>query len=245
MQYPEVQQKIKKSLQEQGLTYGDLAKRVRMSESGIKKLFSAKDISLERLNQICLALGLSPHEVLDPNSGDQPVGTIELGEKAQAFFLKNQDCFQFYFLLYTEPKTFPEILSDYKLSKPKAYRYLKELEKLKLLRWLPGDQIDLGKTGISLFKYEGPFLRDLIKRWSLSLVTEVLDAWGQGKANFFTSRILYLTPESATELSRSLSDLISEFSRRSQREKKMSRQEVKPLRFLGVLGEGHFVKKLN
>ena len=52
VQYTEVKAKLKQALAEQDLTYGQLGRRIGMSESGVKKLFSAHDISLERLAQI-------------------------------------------------------------------------------------------------------------------------------------------------------------------------------------------------
>jgi len=47
-----------------GLTYRELAARVGMSESSIKRLFSQGDMSLARLEQFCEAAGVPLHDVM-------------------------------------------------------------------------------------------------------------------------------------------------------------------------------------
>ena len=55
---------LRRVLRERGLTYRNLAQRIGMSESGVKKLFTADDASLSRLLDICRSLEIEVEEVL-------------------------------------------------------------------------------------------------------------------------------------------------------------------------------------
>lgn len=245
MIYPDVRPKIKKLLEDQNLTYGKLADSLKMSESGVKKLFLAKDISLLRLNKICAILEVPLHELLDPGLNQEENQMVVLGEKAQNYFLKNKSCFLFLILLYTEPKSFSEILKDYQIPKTRAYKYLKDLESLKLLKWLPGDRVNLRKDVPTLFKYEGKFMKMIVREWALELLDEALEAPSGKEHELSTQRVLHLTRKSAIEFKTACDDLIFEFARRSVREKKSDSKRLIPIRSMVVLREGHFVKKVS
>jgi DNA-binding Xre family transcriptional regulator len=244
MNYPEIRSKIKKLLEDQNLTYGKLAESLKMSESGVKKLILAKDISLERLNQICAILGVPLHELLDPGLNQEESEMVVLEEKAQDYFLKNKSCFSFLILLYTEPKSFSEILKDFQIPKTRAYKYLKDLESLKLLKWLPGDKVNLRKDVPTLFKYEGKFMKMIVREWALDLLDEALDAPSGKEHELSTQRIFHLTRKSAIEFKTAFDELVFEFARRSVREKKSDPKRLIPIRSMVVLREGHFVKKI-
>lgn len=241
--YTEIRSKIKRLLEEQSLTYSKLAPSLGLSESGVKKLFSAKDISLERLNQICLILGVQVHELLDPGLDQDRTETIVLDEKMQKYFLKNKPCFSFLILLYTESLSFSELLKEYRIPKNRAYKYLSDLESLKLLKWLPGDKVNLKKDIPTLFKYEGAFMKEIMTEWSHELLNESLAASSGQEHEMASQRIFHLTKKSAIEYKTSLDDLVFEFARRSLREKKSHRGQLIPVRSMVILREGHFVKK--
>src|SRR5262245_51595697 len=55
---------LKRSLKNRGLTYRDLARKVGLSEASIKRVFAEETFSLQRLEHICLAIGLSVSELV-------------------------------------------------------------------------------------------------------------------------------------------------------------------------------------
>lgn len=244
MEYTDVRTKIKTYLEEQNLTYAKLAGSLQMSESGVKKLFQAKDISLERLNQICQILGVPLHELLDPGLHPDQTETIVLNERAQDYFMKNKGCFLFLLLLHTEPKSVTEIAKAYGIPKTRLYGYLRDLESLKLLKWLPGDKVNLKKDIPTLFKYEGKFMKAIVREWAEELLEEALSATSYEDYEMSTEQVFHLTKKSAIEFRTALADIIFEFSKRSIREKKRHPNQVKPLRVMSILREGHFVKKV-
>ena len=50
---------LKKSLKHKGLRYKDLAERLHQSEANIKRIFSHKTLSLQKLEEICGVAGIS------------------------------------------------------------------------------------------------------------------------------------------------------------------------------------------
>jgi transcriptional regulator with XRE-family HTH domain len=54
---------LKRLLKARGMTYGDLAARIGMSEATVKRMFSQKNFTLERLDQVLDASGISFDEL--------------------------------------------------------------------------------------------------------------------------------------------------------------------------------------
>lgn len=229
-------------LRTQDLTYAELGKRIGLSESGVKKILTARDISLSRLAQICEASSTSLAD-LTQDDPEPKAPELELDEETQDFFLKNRSCFHLFFLILTEPKSFEEIIEEYQISKKLGLKYLRELDKRKLVKWMPNDRVIPNINKSTLFKYSGPFIKQLVAEWSHALVDEVLDkAPGKTVENFFAIRLFYFLPETEKEFLESLSQLILEFGMKSVREKKYYGKLTKPSRILTVLSKGHFVK---
>ena len=60
----DVFQILKRTLRAKGVTYRDLAKHLGLSESGVKKMFLAKDLPLGRLIEIAEWLGVSAADLV-------------------------------------------------------------------------------------------------------------------------------------------------------------------------------------
>ena len=54
---------LKRCLRAQELTYRELAARIRMSEAAVKRMFSRRAMSLQRLEQICEVLDVGLAEL--------------------------------------------------------------------------------------------------------------------------------------------------------------------------------------
>src|SRR6185369_16059177 len=89
---------VKQALRARGVTYRQLGKLVKMSESGVKKLFATGDCSLGRLLEICEAVGVSLEDVAREAPRRDPVS---FSATQEAFFLANPQCFYFLWDLMT------------------------------------------------------------------------------------------------------------------------------------------------
>ena len=76
-------QVLKRSLKTKGLTYKDIAKRVGLSEASVKRVFSAKTFTLQRLESVCAAIGMSMAELvrLASETHDSAPGSLSLEQE--------------------------------------------------------------------------------------------------------------------------------------------------------------------
>src|SRR4051812_11354387 len=54
---------LKRIMKSRSVTYAQLARQIRLSEPSVKRILSRATLTLHRLEQICLALDVSIHEV--------------------------------------------------------------------------------------------------------------------------------------------------------------------------------------
>ncbi|HYM36110.1 MAG TPA: helix-turn-helix transcriptional regulator, partial [Steroidobacteraceae bacterium] len=75
---------LKRSLKTRGLTYKDVAQRLRLSESSIKRVFAAETFTLERLENICAAIGMTVTELVQMSAkANDARGTLLSVEQEQ------------------------------------------------------------------------------------------------------------------------------------------------------------------
>lgn len=142
---------LKEHLRSRKLSYKELAMKMDMSESNLKRIFSSQSCSIEQLSQICELAGSSFFEMTSMASKSQ-VFMYKLSEKAETFFVENFDCFIFYRKLAgsRDPNEFVENLN---LSRSQIKIFLKQLEHLaiistqnKKIEILGSGYLDLSKT---------------------------------------------------------------------------------------------------
>ncbi len=85
---------LKHTLRVRRVTYRALARRIGMSESGVKKLFSAGDCSLSRLEIMCVAIGVSVAD-LAAHAEAARRQPVRLSRSQLVFFRANPPCFYF------------------------------------------------------------------------------------------------------------------------------------------------------
>ena len=62
---------LKRVLKTRGVTYADLAEKFRLSEASVKRLFSQRTFTLERLKQLCAALEIDVFKLAKLSRGEQ------------------------------------------------------------------------------------------------------------------------------------------------------------------------------
>lgn len=75
---------LKRTLKERGLTYADVARRLKLSQASVKRLFSTADFSLERVDEICELLGFEISELVASMAERQvPVTRLTLAQERE------------------------------------------------------------------------------------------------------------------------------------------------------------------
>ena len=140
-QIKQVTQRLKQLLKEQGMTYKSLSEQLRLSEASIKRCFSQQSFTLERLEQVCEALGLTLSDVFIQVAQTQP-RVSQLSQAQERELLENPRLL-LAAVCVRDGWQFNEIIDYYDISEPEAVRLMVKLDRLKLIEFLPGNRYRL------------------------------------------------------------------------------------------------------
>ncbi|HVE88878.1 MAG TPA: helix-turn-helix transcriptional regulator, partial [Burkholderiaceae bacterium] len=126
---------LKRVLKSRHLTYAELARRIGMSEASVKRLFSQRTFTLNRLEQVLSALELDFFELakIARGAGDAPEEMTEPQEHALAAEPRLMGVF---YLLFNDWLP-AQILARYELTEPELTKLLVKLDRLRLIELLP------------------------------------------------------------------------------------------------------------
>ena len=123
------------------MTYKSLSEQLQLSEASIKRCFSQQSFTLERLEQVCEALGLTLSDVFIQVAQTQP-RVSQLSEAQERELLENPRLL-LAAVCVRDGWQFNEIIDYYAISEPEAVRLMVKLDRLKLIEFLPGNRYRL------------------------------------------------------------------------------------------------------
>jgi len=132
---------LKRALKAHELTYRDVSKALSISESSVKRLFSDKDFSLKRLDQICQLMDMEISDLLQQM--EQETRLISRLSLEQETLLVSDLKLLLVAVCVTNRWVFGEILKTYSLSEHELIRSLAALDKLKLIELQPNNRVKL------------------------------------------------------------------------------------------------------
>jgi len=227
---------LKHLLRVRGATYRDLARMLRMSESGVKKMFAAEDCSLARLEEIAQVVGFTLAELFDV-AARPPIEHVELSDEQQSALLDSPVLLAVFWKLTVELWSTKRIATELRLDAPTVRRAIAELDRLDLIVLeQPGDRIRL-RHGDLVRWTRGPLLDHLHALWG----RDVLDRARAGGT--FRLHQIRLREESHSEFVAELSSFLDDWIRRAKAEALTSLEsDTPPYGLLVALGEGSFVR---
>lgn len=130
---------LKRELKSRGVTYAEVAKALDLSEASIKRLFSRKDFTLERVDAICAAAGIEFGELARTMERDETLlSSLTLEQEQQivadAKLLIVAVCALSHW-------SFEQIAATYHFTEAELVRQLARLDKLKIIELLPNNRI--------------------------------------------------------------------------------------------------------
>lgn len=134
-------QTLKKALKAHGFTYSDIAKKIDISEASIKRMFSEKNFTLKRLEQLCQCMDLELSDLLKLMQEEEHYLT-QLSEE-QETEIANDLTLLLVTVCVLNRWTLNDITSHYKITETEGIRYLARLDKLKIIDLLPKNRIKL------------------------------------------------------------------------------------------------------
>jgi len=201
---------LKSELRASGVTYRELAKTLKLSEAGVKKLLNKTDLSMNRAQQICQTIGVSMSDVL--RASEEAIGSEKkFTEQQLSFFRANPHYFNFYMQLVYEQKVPEEIRSETGLSEKSLFKYLKKLDDLNLIKLLPGNRISFPEGIVAKVNISGTFL-EKIKN---SLTVDLIKKAERTNRGAIFGGIFFLSRDESAGLEQELRELKDKYTRRS------------------------------
>lgn len=197
---------LKKVLKARGMTYADLALALRVSTPTVKRLFSRRTFTLERLEEILKVLELDFYELARMSHGRRS-GPAELSLEQEAALARDARMFSVFWLLCNEWR-FDEIVAEFRLGAAQITSYFARLERLRLIDWRPGNRARLRVPKRYVWRAGGP----LRKSYGLRVISEFMRARFDAPQDAFHFEAQDLSPESAIVVKRRLEKVAAEIN---------------------------------
>jgi DNA-binding Xre family transcriptional regulator len=197
---------LKKCLRAKGLTYRDVAQALEMSEASIKRIFSRKTFTLERLEAVCRFLDMSIYDLARLTEMHAERGSSVL-TMAQEEALAADSSLLTYFYLLLLGRTAERIARDYGVDKLQETRLLTRLDRLKLIDLYPNNRFRLRTGRRILWRPDGPIRR----QYEREVKAQFLDHRFKGKDEWLSLESTELSEASIKVLTRKLERLTQDF----------------------------------
>jgi transcriptional regulator with XRE-family HTH domain len=132
---------IKRQLKLKGLTYRDVAEALDISEPSVKRLFSTKRLTVERLAQLSELLEFTLSELLQEAAATRlRLHTLSKSQEAQ---LVSDEPLLLVTVCALNHWSLADIVAAYRLTKTECLKHLLVLDRMGMIELLPGDRIRL------------------------------------------------------------------------------------------------------
>ncbi len=132
---------LKRELRKQRLTYRDVAGKLELSEASVKRLFSERSFTLERIEQVCDLLHLEISDLVHQMEKDIELTSQLTLEQEKELVSDLKLLLMAHFLL--NKLEFSEIIDIYDISETEGIRLLARLDRMKILELQPGNRVKL------------------------------------------------------------------------------------------------------
>lgn len=132
---------LKRELKARGVTYRALAARLDLSESAVKHMFSTRNFSLRRLDEICVVLELDIGDLL--NIAESREKRIEQLSQEQELEIMSDMRLLLVAYCLLNYWSFDEIIARYDITPEQGLKYLRKLDRMKFIELQPGDRVRL------------------------------------------------------------------------------------------------------
>ena len=152
---------LKRELKSRGVTYASLTKPLDLSEASVKRMFSRRDFTLKRLDEICAFAGIDFAELARGLAGEQallsrltPDQEKEIVSDPKLFLVA---------VCALNHVTYEQIVERYDITPAECVKLLSRLDRLKFIELQPGNRIRLLVSRTFTWLPDGPiqkFFRD-------------------------------------------------------------------------------------
>lgn len=199
---------FKRSLKSRNIIYKDLARTLKLSESSVKRIFTDKSISLERIEEICKASDISFAEVCKNAQFEETPTQYQLS-KDQEKALAEEPRLLHYFLLLNDKMTPQKIEKEFEVTSYESKKILLKLDRLNLIELHPRDRVKLkNKNGSLFFRRDGAVGKALFSQTK----THYLNSEFENSEDFIRFSTVSISPELLLKYKKKFEKILSEIS---------------------------------
>ena len=148
---------LKRELRSRGVTYADLAAKLKLSEASVKRMFSRRDFTLKRLDEICRSAQIEFAELARAVVRDDTL-LSHLSYEQEQEIVSDRKLF-LVAVCALNYVTFDQIVETYDITPAECVQLLSKLDRLKFIELLPGNRIKLLVSRTFSWLPDGPIQR--------------------------------------------------------------------------------------
>ncbi|WP_229427032.1 helix-turn-helix domain-containing protein [Massilia atriviolacea] len=205
---------LKRLLKGRGITYGDLAGRIGMSEASVKRMFSQKNFTLQRLDEILTATGIEFDELSAAQSAPALISHLTLAQEREIIGDPR--------LLVVAVSAmnhigFDDIVRSYDMTEAEVTKYLLRLDRIGFLELLPNNRVKLLIARTFGWIANGP-IQGYFRH---EAAADYLNSRFDGEDEVMRLVNVMLTKQSGAALLERLKQVAAEFSQQHQHETRL------------------------
>lgn len=197
---------LKAEMRRQGHTYADAAGVLELSEASVKRLFSERNFSLDRLERLCQWLGMEISDLVQLMESRQKQ-ISQLTDEQERELVSDMELLVVAHSLLNR-WTAEEILQTYRLTETGLIQRLARLDRMGVIQLLPGNRVRLLISRNFHWRANGPIQTFFEKHVQNEFFQSRFD--GPGDSRLFLSGML--SRRSNEEIQRRLERLAQEFN---------------------------------
>jgi transcriptional regulator with XRE-family HTH domain len=195
---------LKAVLKTRGITYRELAKRLDVSEPTVKRDLSRGGFSLQRLDEICEAIGINLEELVQPPAPGAPL--TQLSDEQERAIVSRPKLLLVAYLTANDWR-FQEIVSTFQIGESELIDILLKLERLGIAEFTPPNRIRKLTARNFSWREDGPVHEFFLKR----VVPEFFGGRFEGPGDELRFFGGLLTAESLKKFKAGIDRLVTEF----------------------------------
>lgn len=219
MQATAIVDSLKRSLKARGLTYADLAERIGMSEASVKRMFSQKNFTLQRLDDILKAADIDFRELATVAEEDTRLIT-QLTHAQEKEIIGDPRLFLVAVSAFNQ-LTVEQIMATFNIGEAEIVKYLVRLDKIGFLELLPNNRVKLLIARTFRWIPNGP-IQNYFREQAYG---DYLDSKFDGEDEVLRLMSVMLSRQSIATLVNRLKEVAREFSQQHQADAKLPYEE--------------------
>jgi DNA-binding Xre family transcriptional regulator len=218
---------LKDALKNNGKTYKDVGKALDISESSVKRLFSTKNITMERVEQMCELINLNIFDIIHLADSRKATITRKTTLEQENLLAADDDLFMIFYLLVSR-WTVDDILYHYDFDIKTVEAHLLKLDKAKLLELHPNNKVKMLIRKSIKWIPDGP-IESIYKS---NITEEFLDYDFTNKPGNFEFRTWELSPATIDLLMRKLTSLAKEIEEMARLDENLPKEKIEGMGML-------------